>query len=61
MPQQTKAHPSNAEETDIAPGFVHQKLEGYIPSLATEEEVRAALEKAFDYRGDITITRKERN
>jgi hypothetical protein len=61
MPQQTKAHPFNAEteETDIAPGFVHEKLEGHIPSLATDEEIRTALEKAFDYRGDITITRKD--
>jgi hypothetical protein len=59
MPQQTKAHPFDAEESDIAPGFVHEKLEGYIPSLATDDEIRAALEKAFDYRGDITITRKD--
>ena len=59
MPQQTKAHPFDAEETDIAPGFVHEKLEGYIPPLATEDEIRSALEKAFDYRGDITITRKD--
>jgi hypothetical protein len=61
MPQQTKTHPSpiEAEETDHAPGIVHEKLEGYIPSLATDEEIRAALEKAFDYRGDITITRKD--
>jgi hypothetical protein len=61
MPQQTKSHPhsAEAEETEIAPGFIHEKLEGYIPSLATEDEIRAALEKAFDYRGDITITRKD--
>ena len=59
MPQQTKSHPFNAEETDIAPGIVHEKLEGYIPSMATDDEIRAALEKAFDYRGDITITRKD--
>lgn len=29
-----------------------------IPSLATDEEIRTALETAFDYRGDVTITRK---
>jgi hypothetical protein len=39
-------------------GFEHENLEGWIPSLASEEEVRAALEKAFDYRGDVTITLK---
>jgi hypothetical protein len=27
--------------------------------MAGEEELRAALEKAFDYRGDVTITRKD--
>ena len=29
------------------------------PELAGEDEVREALEKAFDYRGDITVTRKD--
>jgi hypothetical protein len=49
----------NAEELEVAPGTTHEQLEGWIPSLASEEEIRAALEKAFDYRGDITITRKD--
>jgi hypothetical protein len=30
-----------------------------VPELASEEEVCQALEKAFDYRGDVTITRKD--
>ena len=59
MPQETKAFPSNPETADIALGTVHEKLEGWIPALASEEEVRGALEKAFDYRGDVTITRKD--
>jgi hypothetical protein len=44
---------------EIAPGTAHENLEGWIPQLATDEEVRTALEKAFDYRGDVTITRKD--
>jgi hypothetical protein len=40
-------------------GVVHENLEGWIPSLASENEVREALEKAFDYRGDLTITLKD--
>ena len=44
-------------ENDAA--VVHERLEGWIPQLATEEEIRIALEKAFDYRGDVTITRKD--
>ena len=39
-------------------GFAHENLEGWIPALATEEEIREALEKAFDYRGDLTVTLK---
>ena len=30
-----------------------------MPTLATPEEVHAALEQAFDYRGDVLITRKD--
>jgi hypothetical protein len=44
---------------EVAPGTAHEQLEGWIPALANEEELRVALEKAFDYRGDITITRKD--
>ena len=53
------ANARNAETLEVAPGTQHEHLEGWIPDLATEEECRIALEKAFDYRGDITITRKD--
>jgi hypothetical protein len=33
-------------------------LQGWVPTLAAENELRAALEQAFDYRGDVTITLK---
>jgi hypothetical protein len=49
----------NADSLEVAPGFKHEKLEGWVPELAGEEEVRQALEKAFDYRGDVSITRKD--
>src|SRR6478609_3521384 len=48
----------NADSLEVAPGFKHEKLEGWVPELASEEDVRQALEKAFDYRGDVTVTRK---
>jgi len=35
-----------------------ETLQGWIPALATEGELRQALEQAFDYRGDVTITLK---
>jgi hypothetical protein len=31
------------------------KLQGWIPELTGPDAIRDALEKAFDYRGDITI------
>ncbi len=34
-------------------------LQGWVPALASEEDVRQALEQAFDYRGDVTITKKD--
>jgi len=46
------------EALELAPGTEHQKLEGWIPAMASDEEVRSALEKAFDYRGDVSITLK---
>ena len=51
------AHQS-ADEIERIEGRERENLEGWIPELATEAEVREALEKAFDYRGDVTITRK---
>ncbi len=44
------------EALELAPGTEHEELEGWVPELASEDELRAALEKAFDYRGDVTIT-----
>ena len=49
----------NPEILEVVPGFSHDQLEGWIPELATEEEIRGALEKAFDYRGDVTLTLKD--
>lgn len=46
------------EALEVAPGFAHENLEGWVPELASENELREALEKAFDYRGDVTITTK---
>ena len=47
------------DSLELAPGTVHEKLEGSVPSLANVEDVRKALEQAFDYRGDVSITRKD--
>ncbi|HYX52429.1 MAG TPA: hypothetical protein VE783_03195 [Candidatus Limnocylindrales bacterium] len=53
------ANGAQFEQLEVVPGFEKQRLEGWIPELASDEELRQALEKAFDYRGDVTITRKD--
>ncbi|MGA3050249.1 MAG: hypothetical protein ABSD67_26850 [Terracidiphilus sp.] len=46
------------EALEVAPGFEHENLEGWVPELVSDEDLRKALEKAFDYRGDVTLTLK---
>jgi hypothetical protein len=36
-----------------------EQLEGWVPELANANELQQALEHAFDYRGDVLITRKD--
>ena len=50
---------ADPDTLEVAPGTTHQQLEGSVPSLASEEDLRKALEQAFDYRGDVSITRKD--
>jgi len=47
------------DEMEVVEGTERHKIEGWVPELASEAELREALEKAFDYRGDVTITRKD--
>jgi hypothetical protein len=49
----------SADELEIVPGFEHEQLQGWVPTIGNDNELREALEKAFDYRGDVTITRKD--
>ena len=58
MPQETKSHPSPVD-AELAPAAVREQLEGWVPDLAGESDLRTALDKAFDYRGDVTITLKD--
>jgi hypothetical protein len=49
----------NPDELEVVPGSEREELQGWVPEMANPEEIRVALEKAFHYRGDITITRKD--
>jgi hypothetical protein len=52
-------HELHPDQLEVAPGTERETLQGWVPELASEGELREALEKAFDYRGDVTITRKD--
>lgn len=58
-PSHTEGSPLDPDSLEVAPGTSHDTVEGWVPDLATEEELRVALEKAFDYRGDVTLTLKD--
>ena len=48
----------NVDDLEVVPGFEHQVLQGKVWEAATDDELREGLEKAFDYRGDVTIRLK---
>jgi hypothetical protein len=58
-PSHTEGSPLDPDELEVAPGTHQESVQGWVPELATEEELRIALEKAFDYRGDVTLTCKD--
>src|ERR1035437_8161877 len=51
--------PPSPDALEISPGFARANLEGWVPELAGEDELRTALDKALDFRGDVTIMRKD--
>ncbi len=57
--QAVAAPPRPTDDLEVVPGFERENLQGWIPELATEADIRAVIEKAFDYRGDVTITRRD--
>jgi hypothetical protein len=54
-----KTEAVDPDSIEVAAGFSHDNLEGWVPELANEAEIFVAFDKALDYRGDITITRKD--
>ena len=47
------------DSLEVVPGFENSALEGAVPSLASEAALRDALNNAFDYRGDVTLTLRD--
>jgi len=58
-PSHSEALRLNPDALEVAPGIEHEAVQGWVPELASEDELRLALEKAFDYRGDITVTLRD--
>ena len=59
LASQPNSSAPDPDSLEVVSGASHERLEGWIPELATTEELRSALEQAFDYRGDVLITRKD--
>jgi hypothetical protein len=59
LPHHVQPSPQTTDQLEVVPGFERENLQGWIPALAAEADIRAVIEKAFDYRGDVTITRKD--
>ena len=59
MTGKESGHHVDPNSLEVVPGAKREQLEGWVPELAGEDELREALEHAFDYRGDVLITRKD--
>ena len=55
----TKPSALDPDALEVAPGTKHENLEGWVPEFAHQREIFEAFDKAFDYRGDVTLTLKD--
>src|SRR5437660_10969085 len=55
-PSHTEGSPLDPDNLEVAPGTLHETVQGWVPQLASEEELRLSWEQAFDYLGDVTLT-----
>jgi hypothetical protein len=51
--------PSNPDEIEVAAGYEHENLHGWVPEITSDLQLREALEKAFDYRGNVTLNLRD--
>ncbi len=59
MTGKESGHHVDPNALEVVPGAKREQLEGWVPELANENELREALEHAFDYRGDVLITLRD--
>jgi len=53
------AHPTRMDNMPELDDKGRETLEGWVPDAADHAELFRALEKAFDYRGDVTVTLRD--
>lgn len=59
MTGKESGHHADPDALEVVPGAKREQIEGWVPQLASENDLREALEHAFDYRGDVLITKKD--
>ena len=59
MTGKESGHHVDPNALEVVAGAKREQLEGWVPELVNEDELREALEHAFDYRGDVLITKKD--
>ena len=50
---------ANPDTLEVVSGSERKNLQGSVAELGTREQLDAALDEAFDYRGDVLITRQD--
>jgi hypothetical protein len=58
--QSSPGVPTDPDTLEVSPGAAREELQGWIPELASEADLLEALERAFDYRGDVLLTLKDK-
>src|SRR5581483_4249006 len=56
--REASTHP-DPDQLEVAEGAIRENLQGRIWESASDEQLREGLEKAFDYRGDVTIITRD--
>lgn len=51
--------PTSAKNDEAGSGARPPSLQGWVPDIADRGELFAALNQAFDYRGDVTVTLRD--
>ena len=54
-----RASEASARSSDDLTSYYHGPLEGWEPAVGVEVSLEDVVERAFDYRGDVTVVRQD--